>query len=212
MSGFVGAVQNYQDALMQYRQAIKTNPATKAVAKQKTITAFQTMQRGFKHELNVVNAGIKSKKGTPLTSVTRGTNIARSSRNVAKLDVSTHVQAHNLVKFTRYAKFLGNGLALIELSRGVGNVYNSYKVDGEWEREMFIESMSFGLSATAGSLAVNAGLSLLVFATPFGWAGLIIGGVAIAGVAAGVSMGTNSAIKQNSGAWYDEIMLRVNTL
>ncbi len=211
MGGFVGTVQNYQDALMQYRQAIKTNPATKAIAKQKAMTAFQSMQSGFKHELNVVNAGIKSKKGTPLTSVTRGTNIARSSRNVAKLDVSSHLQAHNLVKFTRHAKFLGNGLALIELSSGMSNVYNSYKADGEWERDLFIESMSFGLSATAGSLAVNAGLSLLVFATPFGWAGLIIGGVAIAGVAAGVSMGTNSAIKQNSGAWYDEIMLLVST-
>ena len=212
MGGFVGAVQNYQDALMQYRQAVKTNPATKAVAKQKTMAAFQNMQTRFRHELNVVNAGVKSKKGTPLTSVTRGLNIARSSRNVARLDVSTRVQAHNLVKFTQHAKFLGNGLALIEFASGVGNVHNSYKAGGEWERDLFIESNSFALSAIAGSLAVNAGLSLLVFATPFGWAGLIIGGVAVAGVAAGVSMGTNSAIKQNSGAWYDEIMLWVNTL
>ena len=94
----------------------------------------------------------------------------------------------------------------------MGNVHNSYKAGGEWERDLFIESNSFALSAIAGSLAVNAGLSLLVFATPFGWAGLIIGGVAVAGVAAGVSMGTNSAIKQNSGVWYDEIMLWVNTL
>ena len=212
MGGFVGAVQNYQDSLMQYRQVIKANPATKAVAKQKVMTAFQSMQTRFRHELNVVNAGVKSKKGTPLTSVTRGSNIARSSRNVARLDVSSRVQAHNLVKFTRYAKVLGNGLALIDLGSRAVSVHNTFKEGGEWERDLFIESNSFALSAIAGSLAVNAGLSLLVFATPFGWVGLIIGGVAVAGVAAGVSMGTNSAIKQSSGAWYDELMSLVKTL
>ena len=212
MGGFVGTIQNYQDALMQYRQTLKANPATKAVAKQKVMTAFQTMQTGFKQELNVVNAGVKSRKGTPLTSVTRGVNIARSSRNVAKLDVSTRVQAHNLVKFTQHAKFLGNGLALIELSSGMGNVYNSYKAGGDWERDLFIESSSFALSAGAGMLAANVGLSLLVFATPFGWAGLIIGGAVVAGASAGASIGMNYATKNNSGDLYDVFMNWVNTL
>lgn len=208
MGGFVGTVKNYQDALMQYRQAIKTNPATKAVAKQKAMTAFQAMQRGFKHELNVVNAGIKSKKGTPLTSVTRGTNIARSSRNVAKLDVSSHLQAHNLVKFTRHAKFLGNGLALIEFSSGMGNVHNSYKAGGKWERDLFVESVSFASGATAGIVAANAGSAVLTFfmvATPAGWVALVVGGVVI-GTAAAVSIGMNNISKRNAGPWYDNLM------
>lgn len=215
MGGFVGAVQSYQDALMQYRQAIKANPATKAVAKQKVMAAFQSMQTRFRHELNVVNAGVKSKKGTPLTSVTRGTNIARSSRNVARLDVSSRVQAHNLVKFTRYAKFLGNGLALIEFVSGVGNVRNSYKAGGEWERELFIESSSFAASALAGVAVLNAGtvtLGFLMVATPIGWVGLIVGGVVVVGATAGSSMWTNSQLKSNSGDWYDGIMSWADTL
>ncbi|MDX2504406.1 MAG: hypothetical protein QNL62_08015, partial [Gammaproteobacteria bacterium] len=135
---------------------------------------------------------------------------ARSSRNVAKLDVSTRVQAHNLVKFTKHAKFLGNGLALIELSSGMGNVYNSYKAGGDWERDLFIESSSFVLTVGAGTAAVNVGISLLIFATPFGWAGLIVGGAAIAGVAAGASMVSNNVVKDNAGYVYDFIMDVIN--
>lgn len=94
----------------------------------------------------------------------------------------------------------------------MGNVHNSYKAGGEWERDLFIESSSFALSAGAGMLAVNVGLSLLVFATPFGWAGLIIGGAVVAGASAGASMGMNYATKKNSGELYDAIMNLVNTL
>ena len=211
IGGFAGSVQDYQDALMQYREAIKANPATKAAAKQKAMTAFQRMQMRFRHELNVVNASVKSKKGTPLTSFTRGANIASSSRNVAKLKVADQIQAHNLVKFSQYAKFLGNGLAVIDFGTRVGNVHNSYKAGGEWERDLFIESSSFATSVIAGSLAVKSGLSLLVFATPFGWAGLVIGGVVIAGVAAATSIGTNQLTKERSGGWYDDIMSSIGT-
>jgi len=209
VSGFAGSVKDYQDALMQYRQAIKSNPAAKAVSKQKAIKSFQKMQIRFKHELNAVNAGIKSKKGTPLTNSTRGTNIARSSRSVAKLNVTSQVQANNLVKFSKHAKVLGNGLALIDFGSRVGNIHNSYKAGEEWEREMFIESSSFALSAGTGIAAVNAGgavLSLLMVATPIGWVGLIIGGVVVAGVAASASIGVNNYTKSQSGDLYDYIM------
>jgi len=43
-------------------------------------------------------------------------------------------------------------------------------------------------------------------ATPIGWVGLIIGGVAVVGVAAAASIGMNNAITENSGGWYDSIM------
>ncbi len=71
---------------------------------------------------------------------------------------------------------------------------------------MFIESSSFAASAIAGTAVVNAGLALLVFATPFGWVGLVVGGLAVAGTAAGTSIWTNEQLKSNSGGWYDDIM------
>lgn len=163
LGGFAGAVKEYQNALMAYRSAIKSNPAAKAIAKQKAFKAFQNLQFRFKHELNAVNAGIKARRGTPLSSAARATNIARSSRNVAKLNVTSQVQANNLVKFTQHAKFLGNGLAVIDFTSRVGNIHTEYKSGGEWERELFIESSSFAASAMVGVGAVNAGAAALTF-------------------------------------------------
>ena len=209
LGGFAGAVKEYQNALMAYRSTINSNAASKAIAKQKAFKAFKNLQIRFKHELNAINAGVKARRGTPLSSATRATNIARSSRNVAKLNVTSQTQAHNLVKFTQHAKLLGNGLAVIDFTSRVGNIHNEYKAGGEWERELFIESSSFALSAGIGITAVNVGsaaLGLVIAATPIGWVGLIIGGVAIAGTAAAASMGVNSAVKGSAGNWYDSIM------
>ncbi|GAA3916862.1 hypothetical protein [Litoribacillus peritrichatus] len=209
IGGFAGAVKDYQAALMEYHQAIKSNSALKTSAKQKAQSAFNKMQVKFRNELKVATAGIKSRRGTPLTNVNRGTNIARSSRNAAKLNVMNQVQANNLVKFTKHAKFLGNGLAVIDFSSRAGRVHNSYQAGGNWERELFIESTSFAASAVAGSALVSAGsaaLGFLMVATPVGWVGLIVGGVIVAGTSAVGAMAVNSAVKDNSGDWYDSIL------
>lgn len=209
IGGFAGAVKEYQDALMSFRTAINSNPASKALAKQKAIRAFQNLQIQFKHELNAINSGIKARRGTPLSSSTRATNIARSSRNVAKLNVASQIEANGLVKFSRHAKFLGNGLAVIDFTSRIGNVRNSYQAGGNWERDLFIESSSFAVSALTGTAVVNIGsaaLGLLVVATPIGWVGLIVGGVAVAGTAAAASIGMNNVVKNNSGGVYDSIM------
>ena len=176
------------------------------MAKQKAFKAFQHLQIRFKHELNAINAGVKARRGTPLSSATRATNIARSSRHIAKLNVTSQIQANKLVKFTQHAKFLGNGLAVIDFTSRVGNIHNEYKAGGEWERELFIESSSFAASVIAGSLAVKAGLGLLMVATPVGWVGLIVGGVAVAGAAAATSMATNYAVKKDAGDLYDSMI------
>lgn len=212
VGGFAGSVKDYQAALMEYRQAVMTKSPMKAAVKQKAHAAFQKMQTQFQHELRVVSGQVKSRRGTPLTNVERATNIARSSRNVVKLNVTTQVQANNLVMFSRHAKFLGNGLAVIDFGSRIGNVHNSYQAGGNWERELFVESSSFALSAVAGSLAVKGGLGVLMLAIPFGWAALVVGGLAVAGVAAGVSIGLDSYAKENSGKLYDEIMKWINPL
>ncbi|CAG19831.1 hypothetical protein [Photobacterium profundum] len=212
MEGLVGSVKNYQSALMEYRLATKTKSTLKVAAKQKAKIAFDKMQNSFKHEIKVVTSQVKSNRGTPLANFDRGANIARSSRNIAKLDVITPVQANNIVKFTKHAKFLGNGLAVIDFGSRVGNIHNSYKAGGNWEREMFIESSSFAASAMAGTLVVDTGLALLVFATPAGWMGLVVGGLAIAGTAAVASIITNNYIKNNSGDAYDIITKELSRL
>ncbi|MCJ8350441.1 hypothetical protein [Moritella sp.] len=210
VGGFTDAVKNYQAALMEYRHVIETKVTSstiKTAAKQKAMAAFQKMQQGFHHELKAVTGANKSARGT------RATNIARSSRNVAKLNITSQIQTSNLVKFSQHAKLLGGGLAVIDFTSRVGNIHNSYKAGQNWEREMFIESSSFALSASTGIAAVNAGtaaLGFLMVATPIGWVGLIIGGIAVVGVSAGASMWVNDFAKEDAGDWYDNIMDWIN--
>ena len=90
----------------------------------------------------------------------------------------------------------------------IGNVQTTYKADGNWEKELFIESSSFAASAGAGIVAVKAGAAGLVFltvATPVGWVGLIV-------VAAAASIVTNNIVKKESGGVYDSIMEWIKTL
>ena len=76
----------------------------------------------------------------------------------------------------------------------------------DWERELFRESLSFAGSTGLGMLAVNAGLRLLIFATPYGWAWLIAGGVATAAVSAGSTILFDNLAKQRSDDWYNALL------
>jgi hypothetical protein len=213
VGSFAGSVQEYQSALMEYRQAVMSNSPTKIAIKNKAHVAFQKMQDQFRNELKVITGQIKSRRGSPLSSANRATNIAESSRNVAKLNVTNQIQANNIVKLSKQAKFLGGGLAVIDFGGRAGSIHTSYKAGGDWERDMFIESSSFAASAITGTVAVNAGaavLTLLIVATPVGWVGLIIGGATVAASAAGASIWVNGQIKENSGDWYDGIMGWIN--
>ncbi len=97
---------------------------------------------------------------------------------------------------------------LIYVGSRIGNVHNEYKADGDWERELFIESSSFAVSAMAGEFVVKAGAPALMFltvATPVGWVGLIV-------VAAAASMGMNYVVKEEGRGVHDSIMKWPNTL
>ncbi len=209
---FTSAVQRYQNALLAYRDVVQGKGApgvTPASAGQAIHTAFANMQQKFQYELRITALSQKgaARKGTPLNNSTRAMNIARSSRHIQKLQLTSVTQATALGRFSQYGKVLGNGLVLIDVGSRVGNIHNEYKADGDWERELFIESSSFAASAVAGGLVVKAGAPALLFltvATPIGWVGLIV-------VAAAASMGMNYLVKEGSGGIYDSIMEWVNS-
>ncbi|HEY9661816.1 MAG TPA: hypothetical protein V6C65_25455, partial [Allocoleopsis sp.] len=202
----------YENALMEYRAAVQSKSTTKAILKARVRSAFDSMQRGFKNELRVASDAVTSRRGAPLNNVTRATNIASSSRSAVKLQVANQVEASNLVKLTKNVKYLGNGLAVIDLGQRIGNVSVSYKAGRNWEREMFIESTSLGASAIAGETVGSIGVAALGFiavATPIGWVGLIIcAGVATAATV-GAAMTTDKIVKKNSGDVYDWLMARL---
>ncbi len=210
---FVLAVQRYQNTLLAYRDVVQgkgATGATNASAGLAISAAFEQMQKQFQRELRMTASSQRAlaRKGIPLTNITRAMNIARSSRRIEKLLLTSTVQAGAVGRFSKYGKVLGNGLIVVDVASRVGNVRNTYKSDGNWERELFIESSSFALSAGTGGLAVYAGTTALTFltvATPVGWVGLIV-------VAAVASMGMNYVVKEESGGWYDDIMGWINSL
>jgi len=217
MNNFGTAVQRYQDALLEYRDASRYGKGDKKLAQLKVTRYFDAMQKGFQTELAAINARASNRKRSrmPVHNVVRGMHLARDSRKIVKLDIMSQVQAESLVNYTKYAKVLGNGLVALDFGSRIGNIHNEYQADGDWERELFIESSSFAAGAVTGTVAVNIGgaaLAFLMVATPIGWVGLIVGGVIVAGVAASASIGMNGYVKDNSGGLYDDIMKWISTL
>jgi len=206
ISGFAKSVKEYQVALLAYRDAKLSRASNSGQLKQLAYRAFQRMQLQFRAELQAITHHIRSRRGTPLTSAERGINIARSSRNAAKLQISSEIEAHRLVRFSQYTKLLGNGLAVVDFGSRAGKVHTSYQAGGNWERDLFIESSSFALSAITGALIAQAGVTFLLTATPLGWAALLVGGLVVAGTAASASMLVNDQVHKNAGEAYDKIM------
>lgn len=216
MGSFGEAVQRYQKALLHYRSLVqaKAPSATRRAAELAVRSASERMQSGFRNELAAVTSQIRARRGAPLNNVQRGLNIAKSSRNTSKLQVMSQIEAHSLVRFSRYATHLGNGLAVIDFGSRAGRIHTSYVGGGNWEKEMFVESMSFAISAATGTAVAKAGTAALGFfmiLTPVGWVGLIAAGAAIAGSTAATTLLTDRALKNSSGEWYDAIMDWINS-
>lgn len=205
-NAFVKAIERYQKALLSYRDAVQEGSRFQVARQIEARRAFDRLQTEFQSEMKILTSRSNARRGTPLTRSERGINIARSSRHADKLYVANQAQAHNLVGFTRYAKVLGNGLAVIDFGGRVGKIHTSHLAGDNWHREMFVQSSSFAASALASVGAVKGGLVLMAAFTPLGLVGLIVGGAAIAAGAAGAAVATNYYFEENSGSWYDDIM------
>ena len=204
---FIGSVKAYQDSLLLYRNAIKSNlsPGERAVAKLRAKSAFDKMQHKFRHEVKTVSSRVSARKGTPMNNFKRATNIAKSSRNVSKLELVDHVEAGKIGKLAKSTKLIGNGVAIYEFGVGVNKIRESYKKGDNWEKAMFVESAAFASSAAIG----EAALTLLMMASPVGWVGLLVVGVVVAGTAV-AAVKTNEYAHENAGEWYDKVMDHIN--
>ncbi|OMH32522.1 hypothetical protein [Motiliproteus sp. MSK22-1] len=211
VGAFADAVKAFEDSVMQHKQAVSYRGG-RQMSKVRMQRAYEKMNRMFRLEIELVTAGKKIRKGHPLANMTRAKNIAESGRSVAKLDFTNQIEAHNLVKFSKHTKVLGNGLAVIDFTSRVGDIHNTYKAGGNWEKKMFVEASGFAVGAVAGTLAVNAGLALLALTTPVGWVYLIGTGAVIIATAAGVSMAADHHAKKAADWLYDPILNWINSL
>lgn len=203
------AIGEYEKALFEFRAASRSGSPLMVAKRAEVERSFGRMNRVFGAELRAITAEVKARRGTALTRVERGLNIARSSRNTASLQVQNQAQAHQLVHFSQHAKMLGNGLAVIDFGSRTGRIHNAYTAGDDWHREMFVQSSSFALSAGAATGMVKigvAGLGALMMITTLGPVVLVASGVVIAGSAAAAAIGMDYAVSKRSGGLYDRIM------
>jgi hypothetical protein len=205
--GFVNSVKQYQSSLLLLRDELKAKSPNAAAARTHAQNAFNQMQQNYQYELSQIKQRGGS-RGTPLSSFQRGANIAKDSRTVV-LKLDTTVEAMNLVGFTRYAKFLGNGLAVVDFGSRIGNIRAAYDGDRDWHRELFRESLSFATSAAAGTIMVGTGaatVGLVLALTPVGWAGIIVvlGTAAVIAAGAATAYSVNNIAKNNSDWIFDK--------
>ena len=204
MNNFSRAAVNYQNALLRYRDAMKTSPALRTIAKQQAQIAHQALQKEFHREISVVTQQIRSRRGTALQNFNRAINIAGSSRDTAKLYVGDQLQLNKLVNFAKYAKFLNTGMTVIDFTNRAGNVHNTYQEGGEWQRELFVESVGFVVGGLIGT--ASSSLFMLLCATPVGWSVVIIGGVAIAGIGAATAIQADKSSREWANKHYDVLL------
>ena len=139
MQGFGTAVKRVQDALLEYGAIPKSERAAAAAARQKVSEAYQALKKGFKNEVDIVTARMRHNRATILSRPNRALEVARRSGRVAKLRIFDQVQASRLVRFDRYGRYLGNGLAVIDYGSQVDHIHDGYKAGDDWCREMFID-------------------------------------------------------------------------
>lgn len=205
--GFVNSVRQYQSSLLLLRDELKAKSPQAATARANAQSAFNRMQQSYHYELSQIRQRGGS-RGTPFSSFQRGANIAKDSRTVV-LKLDTTVEAMNLVGFTRYATFLGNGLAVIDFGARIGSVKTAYDGGGDWHRELFKESLSFAASAAAGTIMVGTGgatVGFILALTPVGWAGIIVvlGTAAVITASAATAYSVNNIAQNNSDWLFDK--------
>lgn len=205
---FLAAVEQYQKALMKYRKLIqsKADKVNIKAAKTRIYQLNANLKIQFHHEMNTVNAMSKAgSRGTVLSNPQRGADIARSSRSPAKLNVTSQVQASNLVQFGKQAKVLGNGLAAIDFTSRAAGVIQTAEYGGDWERELFAESAGFVAGAAIGIGVAKVGIGILLAATLVGWV-LIIGSAITIAATIGAATAADKYVKRKANTYHDNFI------
>ena len=209
---FLDAVDKYQKALIEYRKTIqsKADKVKIKAAKIKINQLHSKLQTQFKLEMNAVEATSKAgTRGTVLSNPDRGINVARSSRSPAKLNVTSQVQASNLVQLGKQAKFLGNGLTAIDFTGRAAGVIQTAGYGGNWERELFAESAGFVAGVSTGIIVAKIGIGILLATTPVGWVLLLGSAVTIAATLASATA-VDRLVKNGAGRRHENIVSLVS--
>jgi len=191
LSNFGKAIFKYQTALVDVHNAAKSkaNKTTLIKLGQKVKTAHIDLNSKFNRELkNFSNKTKAGKRGNIWSNTDRANNIARSSRNTSRLQLSSLSGIRSIRGLEFPSDIAGKGMIALDAGIRMDNVYMDYKAGKNWQRTAAIEATGFGFGTAAGiyvgTQVIAAGLGIALAATPIGWVILIGVGIGT-GYAAG---------------------------
>ncbi|ARU54314.1 hypothetical protein OLMES_0207 [Oleiphilus messinensis] len=192
VSAFTRSLNRYQETLIALRKAklAKEPKLTLANLEVQVRSAYGNLNQHFQREMVQYTKNISSKRGSVLSNVDRGVNIAKDSRHVTKLQLSSTQQMQNLSRFSKGLSYVGKSIVVLDAAGRSGNVVKDYREGNDWQKTAVQESVSMSAGVIAGSIvskATVAGLTILLGTTPVGWAIAISAGLA-AGFLAGYTM------------------------
>jgi hypothetical protein len=176
-----------QAALEQYRSAyLKKAPAAerKMLAKRvgQAHANVNVLFQGELKQIMAMNAVKSSSRGTVWSNPERAMGLARGSKTAAAITLQSSHNFKRIQQFQRVANIAGKGLVVFDAGLRVNKVQDTYNQGSDWQKELVREMSGFGLGVAAGAYfgtAVTASLTILLIATPGGWAIAILGGLVL---------------------------------
>ena len=118
---------------------------------QKVFNLFKELQVKFQAELQrFMNINKTSRKGTVWSDPVRAVHIAKSSRHSTKLNITSTKEFNKIKYLENSARWIGNGMILLDGYFRAEAVYNDYRKGNDWMRSLSAELASFGVSTTLG--------------------------------------------------------------
>jgi hypothetical protein len=187
LKGFSAFVGRYQLALEEYRAAYlnKASVAERRILAKNVSVAQAAVNQQFQGEIKRIMATNDAKAGnhgTVWSNPKRAMGLARGSKTDAAIKLHSSHNFKRVQQFQRGANKVGKSIIVLDGGLRALSVYNVKQVDGDWQNALAREMAGFGLGVAAGAYfggKVTAALTMMLIATPYGWAIAIVGGLLI---------------------------------
>ncbi|WP_328184499.1 hypothetical protein [Marinobacter sp. OP 3.4] len=191
-NSFMNALSQYQDALVKLNEfsRVGRGPAqTKTQLRQNVQSAYERLNRYFQQELQRLAPGsdFGKNKGTAITGADRGVTLAERHKGRG-IHVADMHEGQAVSRFSQGLQYAGRGIIVADVGFRANKVYQSYRNEEEWERELVAQTGGLAGATSAGfvtgkTVAMTMARVALA-ATPWGWALMIGSAVAVGAYAA----------------------------